>query len=139
MKSMIKKFIIASAMTLAGSFGVATLAAADHRGSGEQGAQCKHRGSHHGKHHRCSRHHSMRGHGGMHGYGAKGRHSGKRIERLLERFDANKDGELNQAELDASRKDLLGKHDTDNDGKLSLGEFERLWLDVMRRRMVRSF
>ena len=38
-----------------------------------------------------------------------------------------------------SRKDLVEKYDTDKDGKLSLSEFERLWLDVKRRRMVRSF
>lgn len=81
----------------------------------------------------------MRGHGGMHGHGGMWRHRGKRIERLLERFDADKDGELTQAELDASRKELLEKYDTDKDGKLSLSEFERLWLEVMRRRMVRSF
>ena len=81
----------------------------------------------------------MRGHGGMHGHGGMWRHRGKGIERLLERFDADKDGELTQAELDASRKELLEKYDTDKDGKLSLSEFERLWLEVMRRRMVRSF
>lgn len=69
----------------------------------------------------------------------RGGHRGHSIERLLERFDTDKDGKLTQEELDAARKDLLAKHDADKDGKLSLQEFEPLWLEVMRRRMVRGF
>ncbi|MGI9381588.1 MAG: EF-hand domain-containing protein [Methyloligellaceae bacterium] len=69
----------------------------------------------------------------------RGGHRGHSIERLLERFDTDKDGKLTQEELDAARKDLLANHDADKDGSLSLKEFESLWIEVMRRRMVRGF
>lgn len=58
---------------------------------------------------------------------------------MLEQFDANKDGNLTQAEIDQVRKDRLAKFDTNKDGKLSLQEFEPLWLDFTRQQMVRSF
>ena len=73
--------------------------------------------------------------GGHHGQG----HRGHSIERLLERFDADKDGKLTQEELNGARKDLLAKHDANKDGKLSLEEFKPLWNEVMQRRMVRGF
>lgn len=113
--------IAAVAAALAGSWALAGQALAQPRGS--HGGSPAAYGQHHG------------------GYGYQGprRHRGHSIERLLERFDTNKDGKLSQAELDAARKDLLASHDADKDGKLSLEEFATLWLEVMRRRMVRSF
>lgn len=64
---------------------------------------------------------------------------GHRVERMLERFDSDKDGKLTQDELNEARKQLLAKHDGDKDQSLTLAEFEKLWLEVMRRRMVRGF
>ncbi len=58
---------------------------------------------------------------------------------MMEQFDANKDGNLTQAEIDQARKDKLAKFDTNKDGKLNLKEFEALWLETMRQQMVRSF
>ena len=60
-------------------------------------------------------------------------------ERILELFDGDKDGKLTQAEIDKARADQHGKFDTDNDGSLNLREYEALWLDAMRERMVDAF
>lgn len=147
MKRSMRGVVIAGAIAMAGSLSALSFAAAEHRGGGGHDHQCKHHGKHHGKQHGkqygkhrgCAQHGGMHGDGGMQGDGRRGWHRDGRIGRLLERFDANKDGELTQAELDASRKELLEKYDTDKDGKLSLSEFETLWLDVRRRRIVRSF
>ncbi|NKB57180.1 MAG: hypothetical protein GKS00_12695 [Alphaproteobacteria bacterium] len=73
-------------------------------------------------------------HGGGHHDGMSGRGM-----RLFERFDANKDGAVNQAEIDKTRADLIVRFDADQDGKLSLKEFEGLWLDFTRDRMVDRF
>lgn len=82
-------------------------------------------GYHHGKHHKTKHHHK--------------RYKGHSYKRMMERFDSNDDNELTQAELDAARRELLGKHDADNSGTLTLEEFQTLWLEFMRRQMVRGF
>ncbi len=115
MKTVTKIVLAAGAVGLVGAAGVAGVAVTDS-------------------------HASM--HGKKHHYGGKARHHGHRghgYERLMERFDTNKDGKLTQSELDDARKALLAKYDTNKDGKLSLQEFEPLWLEVMKRRMVRGF
>ena len=58
---------------------------------------------------------------------------------MMDQFDANEDGKLTQAEIDQARQERLAKFDSDKDGKLNLQEFEALWLDFTRERMVRSF
>lgn len=119
--------LAASALVLAGAAGISSMAVAEYRGS------------HGGKNHNASYSHGYHGwghHGGRHG---KGHHRGPRMTRMLERFDTNEDGKLTQEELDDARKALLAKHDGDKDGKLSLAEFEKLWLEFMHRRMVRGF
>jgi hypothetical protein len=58
---------------------------------------------------------------------------------FMEQYDTNKDGSLTQAEIDQARKDRLAKFDADKDGKLSLKEYEALWLDAHHRQMVRDF
>ncbi len=106
--------LAAGALALAGAAGFATFAAAGHgKGGWRQASAGHHWRGHHGR--------------------------GHRIERMLERFDADKDGKLTQKELDEGRTGLLGRHDADKDGKLSLAEFEKLWLEVMRKRLVRGF
>lgn len=57
----------------------------------------------------------------------------------LETFDGNADGSLQQAEVDQFRTDRLAKFDSDGDGKLTLEEYQALWLDAMRERMVDAF
>lgn len=76
--------------------------------------------------------------GGKHRF-RDGGHGGMRMFQMLERHDGNADGKLTQAEIDQVRGERLAKFDTDKDGTLSLQEFEALWLDFTRQRMVRSF
>ena len=100
-------------------------------------------------------HHRRHGKGGhmMHGPGHAGSHgdhgirrhhrrSGRgkiRLQRALDRFDLDKDGSITQAEVDQFRTDRLNAFDKDGDGTLSLDEYEALWLDAMKKRMVRTF
>ncbi len=58
---------------------------------------------------------------------------------LLETFDTNDDGKLTQSEVDEARKANLTKFDSDGNGALSLEEYQALWVDAMRRAMVRQF
>jgi Ca2+-binding EF-hand superfamily protein len=78
------------------------------------------------------RHHGGWGHHGGAGPGAPG-------ERLFEAFDANQDGTLTQAEVDQARQAKLAEFDADGDGSLNLEEYQALWLDAMRERMVDQF
>ena len=73
------------------------------------------------------------GGGGWHGRGGPG---GLMI---IETFDIDKDGKVTQAEIDQTRKDQFAKYDSNHDGVLSLEEYQALWLDAMRRMMVRQF
>jgi hypothetical protein len=125
--------LAAGAFVLAGAAGLSSMAIAEYRGSSGWG------------------HHGMSQHGmsqlgmGHKGWGMQGRgHRGMGqhswgMTRLMERFDTNDDAKLTQEELDGARKKLLTTHDANKDGKLSLAEYEKLWLEVKRRKMVRSF
>ena len=83
--------------------------------------------------------HFERGHHGEFGGHGKGRHHGQRFERLLETYDSNEDGKLTQAEIDGVRAERLASFDGNGDGQLNLQEYEALWLDAMRERMVDRF
>ncbi len=86
--------------------------------------------------HNSSQHHQNMGGHRFHG----GKRRGNRnMAYLMERFDVNKDRKLTQEELDQARITLLSRHDKNGDGQLTLSEFETLWLEFMRQRMVRSF
>ncbi len=60
-------------------------------------------------------------------------------ERLLERFDANKDGKITKDELQAALRAEYGKYNTGKDDKLTLAQYEKLWSDRMMERRVRAF
>jgi Ca2+-binding EF-hand superfamily protein len=75
------------------------------------------------------------GWGRHHGSG----HHGARGMAFFEQFDANGDGRLTQAEIDEIRRSRLAEFDEDGDGSLTLEEYQALWLDAMRERMVDRF
>ncbi|WP_179954149.1 EF-hand domain-containing protein [Denitrobaculum tricleocarpae] len=78
--------------------------------------------------------HGQGGHFG--GQRAKGR---KMMRRMMQSFDANEDGSLTQAEIDTGRQQQLAQYDSDNDGTLSLEEFQVFWMEMNRSRMVDRF
>ena len=80
-------------------------------------------------------------HGGQHGrrHRRGGNHMKIRLMEAMERFDQDKDGSITQAEVDQFRADRLKAFDADGDGNLTLEEYEALWLDAKKRRMVRAF
>ncbi len=84
---------------------------------------------------------SYRGHGdgGERHHGFNRHKMGARMARMFEEHDLNKDGAVTQEEVDTRRKQKLEAYDADKNGSLSLGEFEKLWLDHMRSRMVDGF
>ncbi len=95
--------------------------------------------------HRYKRHGwgSHGGHYGMH-RGGWGRHGGRhgmrhRARNFMKRYDADRNGEVTQQEIDTNRNDWHKKFDTDGNGSLTMQEFEALWLEAKRRQMVRSF
>jgi Ca2+-binding EF-hand superfamily protein len=80
---------------------------------------------------------SLAGGGWARHHGGGGHHGGG--ERLFEAFDANQDGTLTQAEVDQARQAKLAEFDADGSGSLNLEEYQALWLDAMRERMVDQF
>lgn len=58
---------------------------------------------------------------------------------LLETFDTNNDGRVTQEEIDTYRQQQLARFDADGNGQLTLEEYQALWADAMRERMVRQF
>lgn len=78
----------------------------------------------------CHRGGFERGHGG---------HGGPRGEMLFRTFDTDKDGAVTAAEIDAETERRLNGNDADGDGALSLKEFEGVWMEMLRNRMVDAF
>jgi hypothetical protein len=73
------------------------------------------------------------------GWGGQHRGHGGMMRMFSERYDTNQDGKITQAEIDANRTEWHGKFDGDKNGSLSLKEFEALWLEANRQRMVREY
>jgi Ca2+-binding EF-hand superfamily protein len=75
------------------------------------------------------------------GWGGHGRGGGPGMGGmgLIDSFDTNNDGKVTQAEIDAARDQRRTQFDRDGNGALSLEEYQGLWLDAMRPRMVRQF
>jgi len=82
--------------------------------------------------------------GGYHSAGFNGparfhRQAGFRGQRLFKAFDTDNDDVLTQPEVDKARQSQFAKFDTDGNGSLELKEFQALWMEVMRARMVDRF
>lgn len=89
---------------------------------------------------RDGKHQMHRTGGGRHGHhGQRGGMGMRGLDQLMETYDTNADGTLTQDELTAARAAQLQEFDTDGDGTLSIEEYEALWLDTMRERMVDRF
>lgn len=75
------------------------------------------------------------------GYGGGcGGMAGKMIgSHVVERFDADGDGRLTQAEIDAARADHMTRFDADGNGALTLEEFEGLFHELTQPVTVRAF
>ena len=67
------------------------------------------------------------------------RGKGKHMTEMFERFDANGDGQVTRAEIESTRQTMFGGADNNSDSNLDLQEFEGLWLNHMRPRMVDKF
>lgn len=76
------------------------------------------------------------GYGHGHGYGQGG--SGYMMN-MFEEFDSNNDGKLTKAEINDARMSRFKGADGNKDATLSLDEFQKLWVDHMRPRMVDRF
>lgn len=72
-------------------------------------------------------------------FGGHGGPGGHRAEMLFRTFDTDKDGAITAVEVNAETDRRLKTNDADNDGALSLKEFEGVWLEVLRNKMVDSF
>lgn len=73
------------------------------------------------------------------GYGPPGGMPGPMQGRAFERFDANGDGKLTQAEVDQVQGERFATFDADGDGRLTLEEYQALWLETARPAMVDRF
>lgn len=60
-------------------------------------------------------------------------------QQLMHRFDVNEDRQITQEEVDQVQADRFSTGDQDGDGIVTLGEFETLWLEDNRSRLVDQF
>ncbi|MEM7497966.1 MAG: EF-hand domain-containing protein [Pseudomonadota bacterium] len=127
-----KKFLLCGAALAA--LGAAVMIADVPGALAQEGDRHAARGEHHygsgARHH--GRHHRAEGRRGE-------RRAMRGLIRLQENYDIDGDGAVTQAEIDEARATRVGEFDADGSGALSLAEYEALWLDAMRERMVRRF
>ena len=67
------------------------------------------------------------------------RHGGHGAQRLMDRFDTDKDGKITRAEFDQVRTTLFGNADADNNQSVSLEEFATVWQEMNNEAIVRGF
>ncbi|MBT4889179.1 MAG: hypothetical protein HON65_06460 [Rhodospirillales bacterium] len=77
------------------------------------------------------------GHGMGHGmgYGMGNNH----MQQMFETMDANQDGKITAAEMEATRNQRFSDADGDGNSMISLDEFEGMWMSHMKPRMVDRF
>ena len=77
--------------------------------------------------------------GGRHGMMGGGHKSAERMMHMMERYDSDSDGALTLDEIKTERGKQFKAFDKNADGSLDLGEYQALWADAMRERMVDRF
>lgn len=118
---------LATAMAMSGAI-VATAQTTPEPGSSAQATEPAKAGYHRAKH---------RGEG--HHRGRERRGAGEMIRMMFDLVDADGDGAVTQDEVDAFRVEKLAEADTDGDGALSIAEFDTLYREFTRFRMVDMF
>ncbi|RVU33673.1 hypothetical protein EOI86_21190 [Hwanghaeella grinnelliae] len=78
-------------------------------------------------------------HRGGHERGFGGHHGGPRGEMIFRTFDTDKDGTVTAAEINAETERRMSGNDANGDGALSLEEFQGVWMEMLRNRMVDAF
>lgn len=73
------------------------------------------------------------------GFGPFGRGSGMMGTMLFDQLDADGDGKVTRAEMEAFRADRSKNADRNGDGRIDPAEFETFWLEVTRPMRVRAF
>ncbi|MCS6781200.1 MAG: hypothetical protein NZ555_16030 [Geminicoccaceae bacterium] len=58
---------------------------------------------------------------------------------MFDQLDADGDGRVSRAEMEAFRADRLKSADRNGDGRLDQAEFETLWLETTRPMRIRAF
>ena len=77
--------------------------------------------------------------GGGHGHhGKRGGHSGMMLQ-IMSQIDADGSRSITQDEVDAFRTAKVRDADTSGDGNLTLEEFETLFAEMVRNRMIDAF
>lgn len=86
-------------------------------------------------------HADMRGDrdGLRHHQASGGRGGSEMFQTLFTEVDADGDGSVTQAEIDSYRSTKVGEADTSGDGALSIDEFDTLYREFTRSRMVDTF
>lgn len=80
------------------------------------------------------------GRGGRDGHrGHRGGFGGEMFRTIFDAADADGDGSVTQAEIDAYRTAQIGQVDASGDGALSIEEFDELYRAFTRSRMVDAF
>jgi len=71
--------------------------------------------------------------------GHMGGRMGQRIDTMFTEVDADKDGKITADEMTAYRAAKIAAADKNGDGSLQIDEFQGIWADLMRPRMVDHF
>ncbi len=77
--------------------------------------------------------------GPRHGPGGRGERGGMMFGAAISDIDADGDGAITQDEIDLFRAALVGGADASGDGAIDLAEFEAIFVDLARDRMVDQF
>lgn len=81
------------------------------------------------------------GHGWSHSSGYGSSHNGmeNHMKAVLKKFDADEDSMVSFQEIEAGIKGYFKTANKNGDDRLTLDEYENLWIEATREKMIRSF